>query len=162
MRYLKDNYNEKAMEKKFTESYKIMCKLNEPFHEKMKKIYEYKSINNESEFMECTELGKGVYRKLVTKGYIPSMKTFMSMCMGLNLDLPTAESLLASLSLGFEKTDRLDCAYMFLLTHYQGLCIEDCNRILQKLGFKEAKELLGSFTWDEIHSIHKENEDSVT
>ena len=105
MKYLKDNYNEDVMKKKFNESYAIMCKLNEPFHEKMKKIYEHKSINKESEFMKRTELGKGVYRKFVTKGYIPSMKTFMSMCMGLNLDLPSAESLLASLSLGFEKTE---------------------------------------------------------
>ena len=55
------------------------------------------------------------------------MSTFIAVCMGLNLDLPAAESLLASLSLGFEKTDRLDCAYMFLLTHYQGLCVEDCT-----------------------------------
>lgn len=47
------------------------------------------------------------------------------MLIGLNLDLFAAESLLSSLSLGFYKTDRLDYAYMYLLTHYQGLCIED-------------------------------------
>lgn len=156
MKYLKEDYDKKTMEEQFNESYEIMCKTNEPFHIKMNKIYEYKNMNKQK-FVNRTGLHKRFYKKFISEGYIPTMKTFISMCMGFNLDLPAAESLLASLSLGFEKTDRLDCAYMFLLTHYQGFCIEDCNRILQDLGFKEAKDLLGSFDWDEIRSIHKEN-----
>ena len=126
MKRLPEDYNEQEMQAQFEESYEILCKTNEPFHVKMEKIYEFKR-----------------------EGYIPRMSTFISMCMGFNLDLPAAESLLSSLSLGFEKTDRLDCAYMFLLTHYQGMCIEDCNKILRGLGITEEKYLLGSFAKDE-------------
>ena len=142
------NYTETSMKEQFEESYEILCKTNEPFHIKMKKIYEVKNLNAD-DFTECTGLHRNYYRKFIKKGYIPRMSTFISMCMGLNLDLPAAESLLASLSLGFEKTDRLDCAYMFLLTHYQGLCIEDCNTILNSLGVNEQKYLLGTFGKEE-------------
>lgn len=155
MKYLKEDYDKKTMEEQFNESYEIMCKTNEPFHIKMNKIYEYKNMNKQK-FVNRTGLHESFYSKFISKRYIPTMKTFMSMCMGFNLDLPAAESLLASLSLDFKKTNKLDCAYMFLLTHYQGLCIEDCNKILQDLGFNEAKELLGSFGIEENHYHKKE------
>lgn len=139
-----ENYDTNIMTEQFEESYKILCEINEPFYIKMSKILDLKKINA-SIFTERTELHRNYYNKFKSPKYIPRMSTFISMCMGLNLDLPTAESLLASLSLGFEKTNRLDCAYMFLLTHYQGLCIDDCNRILKDLGFTDKKNLLGTF-----------------
>ena len=141
---LEENYNKEKMQEEFEESYKILCATNEPFHVKMEKIFKLKKINV-AVFSERTELHRNYYTKFTKEGYIPRMSTFISMCMGLNLDLPAVESLLASLSLGFDKTSRLDCAYMFLLTHYQGLCINDCNRILRDLGIHEYKYLLGTF-----------------
>lgn len=148
MKRLPEDYNEQEMQAQFEESYEILCKTNEPFHVKMEKIYEFKKMTP-YKFTESTELNRKFYNEFKREGYIPRMSTFISMCMGFNLDLPAAESLLSSLSLGFEKTDRLDCAYMFLLTHYQGMCIEDCNKILRGLGITEEKYLLGSFAKDE-------------
>lgn len=142
---LPKDYDEQKMKEQFEESYEILCKTNEPFHVKMAKIYEFKKMTP-YKFTESTELSRKFYNEFKREGYIPRMSTFISMCMGFNLDLPAAESLLASLSLGFEKTDRLDCAYMFLLTHYQGMCIEDCNKILRGLGITEKRYLLGSFS----------------
>lgn len=138
------DYDEKLMEAEFEEGYKIMCAINEPFHKKMDTIFKMKKITSYT-FVEKTKLNRQYYSKFRAEGYIPRMDTFISMCMGLNLDLPTAESLLASMRLGFDKTDRRHCAYMFLLTHYQGLCIDDCNKILRKLGFDDEKHLLGTF-----------------
>lgn len=148
--HLSEKYNKERMIARFEESYYILCKTNEPFHSKMEKIYEYKEMTS-TKFVECTGLVRKYYGCFKKEGYIPAMKTFMSMCMGFNLDLAAAESLLASLSLGFDKTDKLHCAYMFLLTRYQGLCIEDCNTILRDLGFNQPSQLLGSFGKDERH-----------
>lgn len=147
-KYLPRDYDKKSMKDDFEESYKILCETNQPFHIKMQRIFELKKINA-SIFADRTCLSRNYYKNFKKEGYIPKMKTFISVCMGLNLDLPAAESLLASLSLGFEKTSRLDCAYMFLLTHYQGLCIEDCNTILRDLGINEPKYLLGTFGKDD-------------
>lgn len=141
---LPEDYDSTSMKKEFEESYEILCATNEPFHVKMKKIYELKQIDSKVRFELKTGLHTKFYKEFIREGYIPRMNTFISMCMGFGLDLPAAESLLASLSLGFEKTNRLDCAYMFLLTHYQGMSIDDCNIVLKDLGFTEKKELLGS------------------
>lgn len=142
---LPDDYNEFKMKEQFEDSYEILCALNAPFDEKIEKIFKMRKVNA-AIFTEKTHLHRQYYSKFRAKGYIPRMDTFISMCMGLNLDLAMAESLLASLRLGFDKTDRRHCAYIFLLTHYQGLCIEDCNKILRELGFSEEKHLLGTFT----------------
>lgn len=147
-KYLPNDYDEERIKNDFEESYKILCETNQPFHIKMQRIFELKKINA-SIFADRTNLRRNYFSKFKKEGFIPKMSTFIAMCMGLNLDLPAAESLLASLSLGFEKTDRLDCAYMFLLTHYQGLCIEDCNTILRDLGINEPKYLLGTFGKDD-------------
>lgn len=143
-KFLPEDYNEELMKKQFEDSYELLCETNEPFHIKMQKVFDKREINA-SKFVECTGLYRQYYSKFRSVGYVPNMNTFISVCMGLNLDLPTAESLLASLRHGFEKTNKLHCAYMFLLTHYQGLCIDDCNEILRSLGFVEEKYLLGSF-----------------
>lgn len=145
LKYLPDNYNEQDMKEQFEESYYILCSINETFDVKMEKIFKLKKINA-AIFVERTGLLRQYYSHFRAKKYIPRMDTFISMCMGLNLDLPTAESLLDSLRLGFEKTNRIHCAYMFLLTHYQGLCIDSCNEILCSLGINEEKYLLGTFT----------------
>lgn len=142
---LPKDYNVASMKEEFEESYKILCAVNAPFYENMKKIFEIKEMNV-NKFVERTHLHKRFYKDFTKEGYIPRMDTFISMCMGLNLDLATAESLLASMRLGFDKTDRRHCAYMFLLTRYQGLGIEDCNGILRDLGYNEEKYLLGTFT----------------
>lgn len=74
------------------------------------------------------------------------MNALISVCMGLNLDLSTAESLLKPAKYGFDYTNKVHCAYMFLLIHYQGLCIDDCSQILHSLGITDEANLLGIFT----------------
>lgn len=106
----------KNNKKEFEESYKILCSINEPLHEKIKKIFEMKKITV-SKFERCTGLGRYYYYNFQREGYIPMMSALVSLCMGLNLDLPTAESLLAPTKYSFNYTNRVHCAYVFLLTH---------------------------------------------
>lgn len=145
VKYLSEEYNEDSMKKRFEEKYEMLRSLNEPLHEKMKKIFEIKKVDV-GKFTECTQLGRHYYYKFQEPGYIPMMSALVSVCMGLNLDLPVAESLLAPTKFSFNYTNRVHCAYMFLLTQYQGLCIEDCNKILRSLGITDEASLLGTFT----------------
>jgi len=148
LKYLKEDFNEEEMKKAFDESYELLREVNEAFHVKMDTIYKRKNMNV-NKFCNCTNLHRKFYKEFLKEGYIPRMNTFVSMCMGFSLDLPTAESLLASTRYSFDRRNRIHCAYMFLLTHYQGLCIEDCNKILNKLGIDEEKYLLGTFYRDD-------------
>ncbi len=147
-KYLPDNFDEEVMKKEFEESYDILCSINEPLHKKMKKIFDKKSINARK-FVEKTGLGRYYYYNFLKEGYIPNMDALIAVCMGLNLDFPTAESLLKPTKYGFDYTNRVHCAYMFLLTHHQGLCIDDCNHILRSLGITDEADLLGTFTSDD-------------
>lgn len=146
--YLPEKFDMENMEKEFTENHKLLCEVDEAFHDKMKKIYKRKNMD-EDKFCDCTNLHPKFYKAFLREGYIPRMDTFVSMCMGLSLDLATAESLLASTKYSFDRRNKIHYAYMFLLARFQGLCIEDCNKILNKLGIDEEKHLLGTFYKDE-------------
>lgn len=148
-KYLPEDFNAEKMKEAFEDKYEMLCATNKPFHVKMEKIYKIRDIDSEEEFEERTELHKKFFREFIKPGYIPKMKTFVTVCMGLDIDFVTAESLLDSLSVKFDRTDRLHCAYMFLINNYQGLNIIDANKILKDLGFCEEKQLLGSFGKEE-------------
>lgn len=148
MKFLPDDFNEDDLKKDFEEEFDMLCSINEPLHEKMKKIYDAKKIDVKK-FTERTELARHYYYDFCREGYIPNMFALVSVCMGLNLGLPVAESLLAPTKFGFNYTNKVHCAYIYLLTHYQGLCIEDCNKILMSLGIDKKADLLGSFSADE-------------
>lgn len=148
MRVLPQNYDEISMKEDFEENYKILCAVNAPLHEKMHIIFDKKKIKVDK-FVEYTGLGRYYYYHFLEEGYVPNMNALVAVCMGLNLDFPTAESLLASTKYSFDYTNRVHCAYMYLLTHYQGLCIEDCNKILCSLGITDKSNLLGTFTADD-------------
>jgi hypothetical protein len=145
---LTEKHSMENMKKEFEESFELLSEVNEAFHIKMQKIYKKKNMDVDK-FCAYTDLHKKFYKDFLSEGYIPRMDTFVSMCMGFGLDLATAESLLASTRFGFDKRNKIHCAYIFLLTHYQGLCIEDCNRILNELGIDEEKHLLGTFYKDD-------------
>lgn len=153
-RYLPETFNMENMKKKFEENYAISSDVNEAFHIKMEKIYKRKNMDVDT-FCECTNLHKRFYNDFLREGYIPRMDTFVSMCMGFGLDLITAESLLASTRFSFDRRNKIHFAYMFLLSSYQGLCIEDCNKILNKLGIDEEKHLLGTFDKDDREERRK-------
>ncbi len=146
--YLPEDFNGEIVKKQFDESYDILHSINEPLHSKMKTIFKSKNMNAKK-FVDCTGLARHYFYDFQREGYIPMMATLVSVCMGLNLDLPTAESLLAPTKFSFNYTNRIHCAYMFLLTHYQGLCIEDCNKILRCLGINDKAHLLGTFSADD-------------
>lgn len=78
----------------------------------MKEIF-YKKKIKVNEFTERTELGRYYYYHFWEKDYVPNMDALVAVCMGLDLDFPTAESLLASTKYSFDYTNRVHCAYMF-------------------------------------------------
>lgn len=157
---LSEKFSFEEMVQKFNDGYEDVKTANEKFHVKMKRIYERKNITK-TQFANRTWLSEKFYNMFLSPTYMPSMSSFISMCMGLNLDLPTAESLLESLALRFNRTDKVDYAYMFLLTRYQGLNIEDCNKILIELGITDPDDLLGSFSIEDRKKYRNTNSEKL-
>lgn len=154
--YLPDDFSEEIVKMQFEEGWNILRNINEPLHSKMKTIFKIKDINAKK-FVECTGLPRHYFYDFQREGYVPEVTTLVSVCMGLNLDLPTAESLLAPTKFSFNYANKTHCAYIFLLTHYQGLCIEDCNKVLHILGIDKASDLLGTITADDRKEKNKKN-----
>ena len=154
IKYLPDDFDFDSMKSEYEENFAFLCASNEPFHIKMKRIYELTGVDKE-DFEEHTGFYGNFFRYITKEDYTPSMSAFISMCMGLSLDYATAESLLSTVKVAFNKTDPLHCAYIYLLESHKGLNIEDCNKILKHLGFHEEKQLLGSFGLDERKKAKK-------
>ena len=71
------------------------------------------------------------------------MRILISVCVGLKLSLNKTEELLKYAGLAFVHTDKVHYAYYHLITYYNGLSVDYCNEILEKLGISE-KHFLGS------------------
>lgn len=138
------DYDEEEIKAIFQKKYETMRKVNMPFHEAVKIHFEENGITS-SNFSDRTDLDRQFYYNFISEDYVPNMNTFVTMCMGLGLDISEANALLEKIRYRFDYRNKVHCAYMFLLTNYQGLCVDDCNKILRALGITdERKELLGS------------------
>lgn len=71
----------------------------------------------------------------------PSMQMFVAICIALRLDTKQSTSLLATLGRCFQGTRKEDYAYMYLIEHYSGKSIDECNKFLADLGIDKKHRL---------------------
>lgn len=139
------SYSEwQAIEKEFLRDYDNFSLYNKPFRELIGKVLDGETYMS---FASKTHLSENMlYRlkKQVDEKDPPQRSTIISVCVGYNLDIMMAQSLLYSLGLGFNRFSKRDYAYSFLLTRCRGKSVDECNEILKKLGI-ESKYWLGSY-----------------
>lgn len=132
------------LEKEFCRDFANSTKYNKSFREMIREILEGET---DMSFSYKTGLSPNMLSRLrnrVDKQDPPQRSTLLSVCIGYDLDLMMAQSLLYSLGLGFNRFSDRDYAYTFLLTRCRGKSIEECNEILEKLGVSK-KYWLGSY-----------------
>ena len=115
---------------------------NKTFGEMIRKIMADKNWDS-TDFEVKTELSKKIYSDIKKSNYKPKMRIVVSICIGLKLDILKTQELLKCAGLCFSPTDKVHYAYHKLIARYYYLDIENCNRILKKLGI-EKKHFLGS------------------
>ena len=139
------SYSEwQAIEKEFLRDYDNFSLYNKPFSELIGKVLDgetYMSFANKTHLSENM-----LYRlkKQVDEKDPPQRSTIISVCVGYNLDIMMAQSLLYSLGLGFNRFSKRDYAYSFLLTRCRGKSVDECNEILKNLGI-ESKYWRGAY-----------------
>ena len=69
--------------------------------------------------------------------YLPKLNTFVAFCIGYDIDLTNAISLRRAYGRAFNITDPVHYAYMYLISHYGGKSISQCNELLRKLGIAD-------------------------
>lgn len=134
-----------AIKEEYRKDCNQLAQLNKPFGTLISELFEKEKIN-ETIFADKTKLGVNMYQRLkhkTSKSDPPRMYTLISVCVGLNLSVSTAQTLLYSLGLDFQKTNEVHYAYTYLLTRCRGKSIGECNEILKGLGIAE-KYRLGS------------------
>lgn len=130
--------------KQFERDYANSTKYNKSFTEMIGEILEgetYMSFGDKTK-LSANQLYR--LRKRVDEKDPPQRNTLMSVCVAYDLDLMMTQALLHSLGLDFNRFNKRDYAYTFLLTRCRGKSIDECNEILKELGIEE-KYWLGTY-----------------
>lgn len=130
--------------KQFERDFANSTKYNKSFSEMIGEVLEGETYMS---FAEKTKLCENqIYRlrKRVDEKDPPQRNTLISVCIAYDLDLMMTQALLHSLGLDFNRFNKRDYAYTFLLTRCRGKSIDECNEILKELGI-EKKYWLGSY-----------------
>lgn len=141
------NYSYDEWEKlknQFEKDYANSTKYNKSYSEMMGEILKGETYKS---FADKTQLNENqLYRQCnrVDEKDPPQRNTLMSICIAYDLDLMMTQALLHSLGLDFNRFNKRDYAYTFLLTRCRGKSIDECNEILKELGI-EQKYWLGSY-----------------
>lgn len=141
----------RQFDKNFSE---LICELMEK-----KKVFDgsdYVFIKNKTQFKDITGLGPSTYDRIVrrTDDYVPSLVTFITLCMVYDLDLAMALILRDSYGYGFNRRNRVHRAYCYLLTNCRGKSISYCNRVLESLKIEE-KYYLGDKQIDKYALLYE-------
>jgi len=67
----------------------------------------------------------------------PSLHTLMAVCVGMDLDMPATEELLAAAGYKFSKAIPLHRAYMYIIGHLAGQPVHVRNEFLKRLRINE-------------------------
>lgn len=130
--------------KQFERDFANSTKYNKSFTEMIGEVLEgetYKSFADKTKLCE-NQLYR--LRKRVDEKDPPQRNTLISVCIAYDLDLMMTQALLHSLGLDFNRFNKRDYAYTFLLTRCRGKSIDECNEILKELGIEE-KYWLGTY-----------------
>ncbi len=132
------------IKKQFEKDFANSTKYNKSYSEMIKEILKGETYKS---FADKTQLNENqLYRqsKWVDEKDPPQRNTLMSICIAYDLDLMMTQALLHSLGLDFNRFNKRDYAYTFLLTRCRGKSIDECNEILKELGI-EQKYWLGVY-----------------
>lgn len=120
------------IENEFKRDYANSTKYNKSFRTLIREILDGET---DMSFSMKTGLSLNMLSRLrnqVDEKDPPQRSTLISVCVGYDLDLMMAQALLYSLGLGFNRFNKRDYAYSFLLTRCRGKSVEECNEILKE------------------------------
>lgn len=125
----------------FNRQFNISRENNKTFAEMIRPIIERTNTYNFCAKTELTEMTFSRFRCLVKPNskskYLPKLNTFVAFCIGYEIDLPNAITLRRAYGRAFNVTDPVHYAYMYLISHYGGKPISECNDLLRKIGIEE-------------------------
>lgn len=130
--------------KQFERDFANSTKYNKSFSEMIGEILEGETYMSFAEKTKLSENQLYRLRKQVDEKNPPQRNTLISVCIAYDLDLMMTQALLHSLGLDFNRFNKRDYAYTFLLTRCRGKSIDECNEILKELGIEE-KYWLGTY-----------------
>lgn len=126
---------------RYNEDYSNRQKMIKPFTEIFAEIVGTDTYN---EFQDKTGLGPTMFynlRKWVGRKKPCSKSTIVSVCVGYDVGLKIAEELLRSQGSAFNPHNKIDSAYIMLLSEYRGRTVDECNVLLEKLEIKKEDRL---------------------
>lgn len=130
--------------KQFERDFANSTKYNKSFSEMIGEVLEGETYMSFAEKTKLSENQLYRLRKQVDEKDPPQRNTLISVCIAYDLDLMMTQALLHSLGLDFNRFNKRDYAYTFLLTRCRGKSIDECNEILKELGIEE-KYWLGTY-----------------
>lgn len=130
--------------RQFERDFANSTKYNKSFSEMIGEILEGETYMSFAEKTKLSENQLYRLRKQVDEKNPPQRNTLISVCIAYDLDLMMTQALLHSLGLDFNRFNKRDYAYTFLLTRCRGKSIDECNEILKELGIEE-KYWLGTY-----------------
>ncbi len=125
---------------RFEDNFGIDGKLEKNFSEKFNILREEKEIEVD-EFMEETGLSDEIFDNYCKGKSDPSLRSITAFCHAFEFDRNAFDSLLKAGGFTVNYRKKRDCAYAFIITDCADLSIEDCNKILKKIGLKEHELL---------------------
>lgn len=109
------------------------------------KTWRGKTILDVPKATKLTGLNANVFRTNMHKSEcVVDIGTVISMCIGFKLSPILTDRLLQSAGLAFRLDNPEHLAYLFLLEYCMDYSVEQCNKILEKLGISKTKRL-GSY-----------------
>lgn len=107
-------------------------------------------IRDKNHFAGATGLGPSTYDRIKYNrpGWVPSIQTFMTLCMIYQLNITMVRELRQSYGYDFNAKSKVHQAYVYLLVNCRGKSLFYCNKVLKRLGVAE-KYYLGDGTIDE-------------
>lgn len=107
-------------------------------------------IRNRDHFSEVTGLSPSTYDRIKrgSDDWVPSLTTFMTLCMVYQLNITMVKELRRSYGYDFNPRNRVHQAYVYLLVNCRGKSLMYCNKVLKSLKI-ESKYYLGDKTIDE-------------
>lgn len=123
--------------KNFEEDYAVTSAITSTFQKLLKELMSLKGMTIE-ELAHEVGINSRTIGRYRGGTYAPGLQVAVAICMALKLDVRQATELITSLGLSLLGTRRENCAYLYLLQHYQGVTITEANQILRSLGVGEA------------------------
>lgn len=107
-------------------------------------------IRDRNHFANVTGLGPSTYDRIKSgrDDYVPSIKTFMTLCIIYDLNITMVKNLRHTYGYDFNAKDQVHQAYIYLLVNCRGKSLSYCNKTLEALGIEE-KYYLGDGRIDE-------------